>query len=314
VNKIENLKKRSEILRRIRSFFYERSVLEVETPILSKYASVDLNIDSFSCSYELERKKEATLYLQTSPEFHMKQLLAEGIGPIYQISKAFRNGEYSNLHNPEFTILEWYRIGYSIFDLMDEIELLLNDLGQTLKIERLSYRELFRNLLELDPFNITVTELEIICKTHSEHTDFTKFSKMEMLDFLISHVIENKLKKEKKHCFVYDYPKEAAALAKLNDDNFTAARFELYLSGIEICNGFNELSNPKEQEERFKYENSQREKQLKAKLPYSKPLIKALEKGLPESSGVAFGLDRLIAFLLSEDRIEKVMSYTITNA
>ena len=311
MNKIDVLRKRAEIIQQIRIFFADRDVLEVETPSLSPFASVDYHLDSFKTTYDISNK---SLYLQTSPEFHMKQLLADGIGSIYQICKAFRNGEEGNHHNPEFTILEWYRLDFSIFDLMDEIESLLKHLGKKIDIERISYRQLFLSYLNIDPFNSSANKLKLICQNYDKETDFSDYSRLDILNYLISHSIEGKIREEKKHYFVYNYPKEEAALAIINDDGTTAARFELYLDGVEICNGFQELCNPVEQEKRFQYENLLREKANKKKLPYSKPLIAAMQKGLPESSGVAVGLDRLISFLLSKKKIAEVMTFTIQNA
>jgi lysyl-tRNA synthetase class 2 len=302
---IEILKKRSELIKKIRLFFYNAGYLEVETPILSHHASVDLHLDSFITDYEIIEQKQHPLYLQTSPEFHMKRLLAEDSGNIFQITKAFRNGEFGLKHNPEFSILEWYHININYFELMDEVEELVNIILPTQKILRMTYHESFETFLKCKSDDLN--QLKSISKLIDPRLTSQLITLSEFQDFVFTHKIEPKLS-ELRRVFIYDYPIEQAALAKSKNDG-TACRFELYIDGIEICNGFEELTDSVEQEERFRADVVERRKYKKRDYPYDKNLIQALEKGLPQVSGVAIGLDRLIMIALEKNKLKDVIAF-----
>jgi len=305
---LENLRKRAQMLATIRSFFSEKNVLEVETPLLGHSTVTDVYIQSLQLNTNI-RSKSKPLYLQTSPEFSMKRLLGAGIGPIYQICKAFREGETSMRHNPEFTILEWYQPGYSMTDLMNEVEQLLFELLGYETISRYSYHEVFLEKLDIDPHTITVEDLEVVTR---ERIDIYggDLGKTDYLQLLMAHVIEPMLAE---NFFVYDFPVGQEALAKfeLDEAEMTVAkRFELFCEGMEIANGYYELIDADEQRGRFE---SDVEKRKKLNLPVYIPdekLLAALDAGIPQSAGVAIGVDRLLMLLLGSSNISDVISFT----
>lgn len=304
----ENLRKRAEMLAKIRSFFSEKNVLEVETPLLGHSTVTDVYIQSLQLNTKI-RGKSKTLYLQTSPEYAMKRLLGSGIGPIYQICKAFREGESSTRHNPEFTMLEWYRPGYSMTDMMDEVEQLLVELLACEPISRYSYREVFLEKLDIDPHAITLEDLEVVTR---ERIDIYggDLGKTDYLQLLMAHVIEPMLAE---NFFVYDFPVGQAALAKFEEDEMgvtVAKRFELFCEGMEIANGYYELIDADEQRGRFRLDV---EKRKKLNLPVyiaDEKLLAALDAGIPQSAGVAIGVDRLLMLLLGSSNISDVISFT----
>lgn len=294
---IETLRQRAVIVQKVRQFFLERSVLEVETPLLMKGAICNPYIESFA----LDGK-----YLQTSPEFAMKRLLAAGSGSIYQICKAFRKEEIGRLHKTEFTMLEWYRVGYDHHALMQEVAELFTLLLKTGPCEMLSYQILFETHLQINPHTASIKHLEMLAKSH--HLDLALDNKDDWLNLLLTHLIEPKLG-SKVPCFVYDYPATQSALAKLsNDTPPVAERFEVYYKGIELGNGFHELNNATEQRKRF-------ENQLKTRKANQQPLLEIddlfLESlnHLPNCAGVAIGLDRLILLALNKTHLNDVMSF-----
>lgn len=308
---LETLRLRAGLLAAIRAFFAERRVLEVDTPALSAAAATDPHLDSFVTADTSGR----TCYLHTSPEYPMKRLLASGSGSIYQIARVFRKGEAGRLHNPEFTLVEWYRLGFDHHRLMDEVEELVADLlrdklplGQS---ERLSYRELFQTHLGLDPHRATVGELAACA--NSQHIEppsgMPADDPSPWLDLLLSHVLEPRLG-QGRFTFVYDYPAAQAALARLSEhDPPLASRFELYLQGVELANGFHELSDPDEHRRRFRRNNRVRAASGLPLVPPDENLIAAVVAGLPDCAGVALGFDRLVMLAAGKPTLSEVIAF-----
>lgn len=292
-----NLRLRAQILAKIRSFFAEREVLEVETPLLSAAATTDPHLKSF--------RVERDYYLQTSPEFAMKRLLAAGSGAIYQIGKAFRDEEQGRQHNPEFTMLEWYRPGFDHHDLMDEMDDLLQTILGTETAERLIYADAFQKYLGINPHTATITELQKCAQINI--VGLENASRDAWLHLLISHCIEPHLGQQKP-TFLYNFPASQAALARVHDG--VAERFEVYIQGMELANGFHELRDATEQEKRFIADLQERSIQV----PYDQHLLSALRHGLPDCAGVALGIDRLVMIAANTRNIADVMSFPIDRA
>lgn len=299
---IEILKARAKILANIRHFFAERAVIEVETPILSHATVTDPHI--LSMTVELPK----TMYLQTSPEYAMKRLLCADMGSIYQITKAFRLDEEGKKHNPEFTILEWYRIGFDHHALMDEMDIFLQKILMTEKADRYTVAEIFLKFLKIDPHHASILELQKCASDH--HLAFEKNNDQNFwCDLLFSHLIEPHLG-EKKPVFLYDYPTSQAALAKIRHTNPpVASRFEVYFKGLELANGFHELRDPEEQRKRFMADVLTRKKNGIASVTLDENFLQALEHGLPECAGVALGIDRLVMLALNLQTVQEGMSF-----
>lgn len=302
------LHKRAALLSEIRSFFAKRQVLEVETPLLSQTTAPDPHIQSISATVDKQ-----TYYLQTSPEFAMKRLLSAGSGAIYQICKAFRLDEKGHLHNPEFTMLEWYRLGFDHHALMDEVDVLLQALFQCGPAERISYGEVFKRFLRVDPHSADVKTLKACAKTFDGQQSAPSFEgeldRDGWLDFLMSHCITTHLG-QTAPVFIYDYPASQAALARIRKGTPPlASRFEVYYRGIEIGNGFHELKAPDEQRRRFeKNLEYRRDHQLPA-VPLDEHLLAALAHGLPDCAGIAMGVDRMLMLALGYKSLEDVISF-----
>jgi elongation factor P--(R)-beta-lysine ligase len=302
---------RANFLAKTRAFFQQRAILEVETPLLSGSTITDPNLHSFSTIYHPPgANKGQTLYLQTSPEFAMKRLLAAGSGSIFQICKAFRDQEAGHLHRPEFTMLEWYHLGFNHHDLMDEMDEFLNYLLHTEKAERLSYAAAFEKYLNLDPHSVTTNTLkEKALAAGLINTEEDAADRDLYLNFLLGKFIEPNFGKTRP-TFLYDFPASQAALARiLPTQPAVAARFEVYYQGLELANGFYELSDAKEQRARFEQDLEKRKNLNLPILPLDENLLAALEKGLPACAGVAVGLDRLMMVALRAKNIEEVMSF-----
>ena len=304
---LQNLQQRANALAKIRRFFSERDVLEVETPLLASSTVPDVYIESIAAEV-VEGNSSRRNFLQTSPEFFMKRLLASGSGSIYQIAKAFRQEEKGARHNIEFTLLEWYRLSYSLDQLMAELEELVQEVLSCGPISRLSYREIFRQHLQINPHEISLEELQKLAKSEIDLSG-SDLSKTDYLQLLLSNSIEPKLPP---YCIIYDYPLEQAALAILATDEHgvvVAKRFELFGHGMELANGYFELSDAAEQRARFEKDNAVRkEKGLQAH-DVDEKLIAALESGLPSCSGVAVGVDRLLMLLVEAKNISEVISF-----
>ena len=318
---LATLRLRAELLARIRAFFAARGVLEVDTPALSAAAITDPHLHSFAVRYTGPGPRhDRNLYLHTSPEFPMKRLLAAGSGCIYQIARVFRDGEAGRLHNPEFNLLEWYRVGFDHHRLMDEVTDLAAELlaGRVplAEPERLSYRAAFQRHLGLDPHRATVAELAAGARRFEvpippgmpvDETD-------PWLDLLLTHRVEPYLGVGRL-TFLYDYPASQAALARLRPgDPPVGERFELYLNGIELANGFHELGDAGEQRRRFEAENTARRALGLPVMPVDEHLLAALAAGLPACAGVALGFDRLAMLAAGKGSLVEVLAFPFERA
>jgi lysyl-tRNA synthetase class 2 len=300
---LDVIRQRARVYSQVRSFFNTRGCLEVDTPLLMPTTSTDINIASISVA-----GNNRVRYLQTSPEYAMKRLLATGSGSIFQICHAFRQGEAGRLHNPEFSLLEWYRCGYDYHALMDEIELLITTLSLSrCSFSRISYRELFRQSLQLDIEAALLEELREQCSQQVPGTDASGLDRDQCLDLLLAMAIAPGLQG---YLFVYDYPISQAALARANpNDSSVAERFELFHNGIELANGFSELTDAAQQRARFEQDNQARLERGLPQLEIDERLLAALEAGLEDCAGVALGLDRLLMILLDLDSIDQVLTF-----
>lgn len=308
---ITNLLKRAEIVAQIRHFFTERGLLEVETPALAHAGVTDPHMHPFITNFStLGSTVENTLYLMTSPEYHMKRLLAAGSGPIFQICKSFRNGDQGGMHNPEFTILEWYRPGYSMYRLMDEVDDLMQQIMGCEAADRLSYQKIFLHYLELDPLTAGLDQLRELSAQFGPSAALLQCEDRDiLLQFLFNAAVEPQIGANRP-ALIYHFPASQAALAQIShEDSRVAERFELYYRGVELANGFHELSDPQEQEQRFLRDN--RKRQLNELPPQliDEHFLAALRAGLPDCSGVALGVDRLLMLALSAQQIREVISF-----
>lgn len=311
---IYNLVQRASIISKIRKFFFDRNILEVETPCMSQHSVTDVNICSFKTKYVSygTKKYSKTLYLSTSPEYHMKRLLSAGIGAIYQISHAFRNNEIGKHHNPEFTILEWYRPSYDMHQLIQEVNDLLKYILKCNDAEIVSYQQIFINFFKLDPLSAGKKELVKLAKIFGiRNLNIEKERKEIILQLLFMLGIESKIGKNHP-IFIYHFPSNQASLAKINNqDKRVAERFEAYFKNLEIANGFFELTDYIEQKKRFKADNELRKKLNLPKQKVDVNLLNALKHGLPSCSGVALGIDRLVMLALNASCINEVLSFSV---
>jgi lysyl-tRNA synthetase class 2 len=313
------LQLRAELLARTRAFFAARGVLEVDTPIVVNAPVTDVHIHSARVLLEAAgpgQTTRASYFLHTSPEYAMKRLLAAGVGDIYQICHVVRALERGRLHNAEFTLIEWYRLGYSLDALMSEVEAVVRELlgrpRAALETERVSYREAFLDALALDPFTAPAAQL-------AEHAQRAGFSgetadRDELLDLLMGTVVGPRLGR-RGLCFVHGFPASQAALARLDpDDPRAAQRFELYCGGIELANGFHELASAHEQRGRFERDIAERRRLGLPDTAIDQHLLGALEAGLPDCCGVALGFDRTLMLAAGAERIDAVLPFPIERA
>ena len=315
------LRKRAQMLATIRDYFYAQDILEVETPCLCHTAGTDPNLDLFVTHLHFAgNNKQRPLTLQTSPEFSMKRLLASGSGSIYQICKAFRNGESGRYHNPEFTLLEWYRVGFNLQQLMDDIEnLLCTTLKRIIppgKSQRVSYHDIFMKHCGFSPLtsDIDVFSEYAVGKGFTEAPAICGQDLSLWQDFLFCHQIQPKIG-HTRLTFIFDYPANQASLARINPNQpEVAERVEVFFQGVELANGFHELADPVEQERRFDQELEQRRKSNHFTPQKDRRLLAALKAGLPDCSGVAVGLDRLLMLSISANSIEEVLSFPVDRA
>lgn len=285
------LKMRASLLRAFREAFFAKNIQEVDLPSLSSSASIDAHID-------LIETKEGD-FLFSSPEYGMKRLLSEGIGDIYQISHVFRKNERSFLHQPEFTLIEWYRVGMDYFDFIDEtLEFLQLALPES-PPHFLTYHQAFESATGLCCVKATLEELQKVA-------DKTNWDRATIMDYLFSEKVEPTLQDL---TVIMDYPKEQAALSRirLSDRGEVASRFEIYFKGIELCNGYHELADPIEQRERFERSNQKRLKMGKSAYPLDEKFLAALELGFPNCCGVAVGFDRLLMLNTGAKNIQEVL-------
>lgn len=313
----ERLQARAQLLAKVRDHFFRTGVMEVETPACSVATVTDPTIDSLATRYSGPGAADGRmLYLHTSPEFSMKRLLAAGSGAIFQICRVFRDGEAGRFHNPEFTLLEWYRPGYDHHRLMDDVaELVQALLPARVAEERISYAALFHRHLGIDPLALSPQALRRVAGEQGvAGADTLDLAERDSwLDLLMTHCIEPVLPPGL--CFVYDYPASQASLARIRpDDPLLAERFELYLDGLELANGFHELADAVEQRRRFRHDLACRRALGKSQPPLDERFLSALEAGLPDCSGVALGIDRLLMRITGADHIDQVLAFPLERA
>ena len=286
---IEALRLRARVLRAIRAYFDAQGVLEVETPALCSRTVTDPSIESLQARDRTGR----VWHLQTSPEFAMKRLVAAGSGSIYQVTRAYRDGERGRHHNPEFTILEWYRVGFDHHLLIEDIDALLDGVLGPCPSRRMTFREAFSLHLDLDPFAASMAEIHDACRSHGFASRAASATRDDCLDYLLATQVQPALGPGR--VYLLDFPASQAALARVRtDDPPVAERFELYVEGIEIANGYHELRDAVELRGRMRRDAEMRSE---AGRPVPEPderLLAAHEAGLPACAGVAVGLDRLI--------------------
>lgn len=317
----EVMKIKARMLQSLRAFFSAREIMEVDTPILSAAATTEPHLDSFASVYRgPDAPKGRVMYLHTSPEFPMKRLLAAGSGPIYQVCKVFRQGEVSKRHNPEFTMLEWYRPHFDAMALMDEVEELVTTvLGEHIRVEpaeRVTYQQAFQRYVAVDPFATNVKELRRRCDEigvgqvpglADENIDGWR-------DLLLSHVVQPQLGRERP-AFLHDYPASQASMARVRPGPpDVAERFEFFIDGIELANGFHELVDAGEQRRRFESDRARRKQMGLRDVPQDERLLAAFEAGSPPCSGVALGLDRLVMLAAGTRDIAEVLSFPVDRA
>ena len=308
------LQRRAAMLAAARNFFAERGVLEVETPILSAAAVSDPHIESLTTRVS---GVPAPVYLCTSPEYAMKRLLAAGSGDIYQICRVFRDAERGRWHNPEFTLIEWYRLGFDDAALMNEVEALVGCLLAPHRVlepaETLSYSTALRRHAGVDPNSASDNDLTEAATRHGIVCD-AELGRDAKLDLLMGLIVGPRLGLQAP-CFIVDYPASQAALARLKPGlPPVAARFELYLDGLELANGFHELVDGGEQRQRFTQELNLRRARGQVEPPLDERLLAALAAGMPDCAGVALGFDRLVAIALGAPQLAAAMAFTIDNA
>lgn len=310
---IETLKKRARILQNVRAFFAERNVLEVQVPSITSASVTEVHIDSIPL--ELLSGKA---YLQTSPEYPMKRLLAAGIGDCYYLGSVFRQGESGGRHNPEFTMLEWYRLDFELEYLITEvIDLTEKIVPNISSIQTFTYAGLVRKYTGVDVFTTSCDEIKEVL--NQKKIDCPKDLENDVdlfLDLLVSTVIfpelENKNPSEKVITVIKDYPKSQAALSTIRIDEKgreVAARFEVFVDGLEIANGYQEVQDADELEARFVQDNLRRKSLNKSEMPIDNYLLDAMRSGLPNCSGVALGFDRLVMLALDKSSIQDVIAF-----
>jgi lysyl-tRNA synthetase class 2 len=313
---IEAIRQRAVVLQKIRQFFAARDVLEVDTPALSHSAVTDEHLHSFSTQFTHPFSPQtSTLYLQTSPEFAMKRLLCAGSGAIYQICKSFRNEESGRFHNPEFTMLEWYRPDFDHLKLMSEIDELIQMVVGSDSAERVTYQDVFKQYLGYCPLTATLTDI----KTLASQCGYSELAANEndkdtLLMLLFSQHVEPHIG-QNRPCFVVDFPASQAALARISPTNsLVAERFELYFQGIELANGFHELTDGPEQLRRFEQDNVKRQHMGLEIMPIDHNFTAAIDYGLPACAGVALGIDRLLMLALNYSEIDQVITFENSRA
>lgn len=315
-NKRRALEQRTRLNALIRGFFAQRAVLEVETPILSAAGNTDLHIQGFVTRFDGPVEAGGReRFLRTSPEYPLKRMLAADLGDCYELGRVFRNGEAGRSHNPEFTLLEWYRIGWDHHRLMDECAELVREAlslaGRDAGVRKTSYINWFRQELDLDP--ISAGEPALRAPLAEFGIDPQGLDRDDWLDLLVTHRLQPALAGDA-ITLVYDYPPSQCALARIRDgDPPVAERFELYLGTRELANGYHELNDAAEQRARFERNNARRRERGLRELPIDENLLAVLDD-LPDCAGVALGVDRLLMCLLRTDDIRDVLAFPFAEA
>lgn len=314
---IEALKARAQLYRTIREFFAQRDVMEIETPIVSQAGVTDVHLASVQVKRHIVGRVQQQ-YLQTSPEFAMKRLLAAGSGPIYQICKVFRDDEHGRKHNSEFTMLEWYRPGLDLRELMHETAALLNVCLEhrfdEIRPLVLSYKHAFQDRLDINPLQATLAQLKQTAQRVGLTLDLGD-DRLAYMDLLFSHFVEPSLGFDTP-IFLTDFPPEMASLAKVRldeDGEEVAARFEVYIEGLELANAYDELLDASVLRARFEADNQERDKLGLQVMPLDENLLAALAH-MPECSGIALGIDRLLMVATQKLNIEQVIAFPASRA
>ena len=310
---------RARLNRLIREFFHARGVLEVETPVLSLAGNTDPNIASFQVQFSGRTDgAPRTRWLRTSPEFALKRLLAAGIGDCYELGRVFRDGEAGGRHNPEFTMLEWYRVGWDHLGLIEEtaelVRAALSSIGRNAPLRVVSYRDLYLEAIGIDPF--TADEQALRAALGAVEIDPDGLSRDDWLDLLMTHRLQPTFDPEGLLAIV-DYPASQCALARVRegvDGVLVAERFEMYLGSVELANGYHELLDATEQRARFGCDGALRKSRGDAVPPMDERLLAALEAGLPACAGVAVGVDRLLMAMLRAPGIRDVLAFEFNRA
>ena len=315
-DKREALRLRARLYRLIRDFFAERGVLEVETPMMSMAGNTEPNIESFRADFaghvdagSIER------WLRTSPEHALKRLLAGGIGDCYELGRVFRNGEAGRRHNPEFSMLEWYRVGWDHRRLLAEcvrlVQAALELVGRSASLRIVSYRELFREDLGVDPF--TDDEEALHDALGRGRVDPNGLGRDDWLDLVVTHRLQPGFPSDR-ITVVHDFPASQCALSRIRPGNPPLAeRFELYLGPHELANGYHELNDAREQRMRFRNDNARRRARGQREMPIDERLLDVLDE-LPDCAGVALGIERLLMCLMGTDAIADVMAFPFPEA
>ena len=311
---LDTLKRRAQALADTREFFRQRNVLEVETPAMINAPVSDVNIGSVRA--EVPGRGGAPLFLHTSPEYAMKRLLAAGSGDIYQLCRVFRGAERGRQHNPEFTMVEWYRLGFTLEQLMHEVAGLVRVLlGRDLPVEILGYREAVRRHAGFDPLDAETGELQRAAQALGLDAQRARESgRDELLDLIVGAQVGPALGATTL-TFMHRYPATQAALARLDPaDPRLALRFELYHRGMELANGYHELSNAAEQRQRFDNDQQARRQRGLPTHEFDPWLLAALDAGLPDCAGVALGFDRVLMLALNASSIDDVIAFPVERA
>jgi lysyl-tRNA synthetase class 2 len=314
--RVENLRLRARLYAQLRAFFVERDVLEVETPVLSSAGNSEPNIESFSTQFSGHVDAGAReRWMRTSPEHALKRLLAAGIGDCYELGRVFRNGEAGRRHNPEFTMLEWYRVGWNHHRLIDETIALAQAAlvlcGRRAEVVKRSYRDWFQLELGFDPFGASLQELR--APLADIRLDEASLNRDDWLDLLITHRLQPAFPRDR-ISVVFDYPATQSALAKIRPGQPPLAeRFELYLGPHELANGYHELNDASEQRARFEHDNQRRRARGQREMPIDERLLDVLD-GLPDCAGVALGIERLLMCMADTDAIGDVLTFPFADA
>lgn len=314
---LDAIRLRARLNRRIRDFFAERGVLEVETPVLSVAGNTDPNIAPFSLQFSGRTDgAPRTRWLRTSPEFPLKRLLAAGVGDCYELGRVFRDGEAGGRHNPEFTMLEWYRVGWDHQRLIDETAALVDAalalVDRQATLQRVAWRDLYLAGIGIDPVNATDEQLRNALG--DVQLDPAGLGRDDWLDLLLTHRLQPAFPSDRMLA-VFDYPPSQAALARIRPgDPPVAERFELYLGPLELANGYHELTDAAEQRARFDRDLAVRRERGAPMPPMDARLLSALEAGLPACAGVALGIDRLLMAMLGTTRIDAVLAFPFDRA
>jgi lysyl-tRNA synthetase class 2 len=314
------LRLRARLNAALRGFFDERGVIEVETPVLSRAGNTDPNIASFSLEFSGRTDgAPRTRWLRTSPEYPLKRLLAAGFGDCFELGRVFRDGEAGGRHNPEFTMLEWYRVGWDHRRLIIETAALANTalalVGRKAELKQVSYHSLYREQLGIDP--ATASDEELRAALGDVVIDPTGLTRDDWLDLLMTHRLQPAFHADQLLA-LYDYPASQCALARIREDGAdgvpVAERFELYLGPLEIANGYHELADAAEQGARFDRDLQRRAERGDTQPPRDENLLAALAAGFPSCAGVALGVDRLLMAMLGATRIADVLAFDFARA